>query len=511
MNTSQDTLVIKLKSEIQSLSSEVTYLKEQISWFQRQIFGRRSEKIVKCLNDNVIYPQAFREWYEAEGKKEEELKKLQTLEEKSIAAHTRVIQKKDSLDKISYPDNLPVERIELDVTETKKVCQITGKPLVKIGEEVSRKLAHKPGCYFIKEYVRPKYSLSEEEGIITAEMPDSIIPKCRVDESLLAEILTDKFADHLPHNRISDRMSRDGIKISRQLLSQWTVRIGQELKPLYDVMRLKILESKNVFADESPVEMLDPGKGKTHQAYMWILAGGCERDPPYRIYQFHTTRKHENAIELIGDYKGVLHSDKYGAYEVLANRKQLIWCPCWSHIRRKFENAESGDPKFRAWVLEKIQELFVMEQEAWELSPEERVKIRREKEEPVIDELIKNIKDLLVIGKLLPKSKFREALGYFYGLIPHLKNYINHPWARLDNNVAERAVRPLAVGRKNWLFVGSPKGGESAAVIFSLIQTCRALKINPRDYLEDIFRKIMGYPHSKIEDLLPDNWAKSRI
>ena len=232
-------------------------------------------------------------------------------------------------------------------------------------------------------------------------------------------------------------------------------------------------------------------------------------DPPYRIYNFRTDRRHSNAVDLLKEYKGVLHSDKYGAYEALANRKQFTWCPCWAHIRRKFIEAESGDPTFRQWVLRKIKYLFMFERVAWARSEEERLRIRQKKELPIIEELITAIKDKLVNGKILPKSKLKEAIGYFCGLIPYLKNYTQHAWARLDNNVAERAVRPLAIGRKNWLFVGSEDGGEAAAVIFTLIQSCRAVGVNPREYLEDIMRRLMSHNSQKLNELLPDQWLKN--
>ena len=205
-----------------------------------------------------------------------------------------------------------------------------------------------------------------------------------------------------------------------------------------------------------------------------------------------------------------MHSDKYGAYVKLAERKDIIWCPCWAHIRRKFFEAESGDILFREWVLGEIQNLFKLEETAWLLSEEERLKIRKEKEEPIIDELINKIKDKLINGKVLPKSKFREALGYFCSLIPYLKNYLKHPFARLDNNVAERSIRPIALDRKNWLFFGSSEGGEAGAVILSLVQTCKSLGIDPRKYLEDILRRIMSHNSQKLYELLPDQWKLNR-
>jgi transposase len=192
----------------------------------------------------------------------------------------------------------------------------------------------------------------------------------------------------------------------------------------------------------------------------------------------------------------------------MAAKKQMIWCPCFSHIRRKFFEASEGE--FRDWVLMKIWHLFLLERVAWARSEDERLKIRQEKEILLIDELIKEIKGKLYEGKILPKSKLGESIRYFCGLIPYLKNYTKYPFARLDNNVAERAVRPIALGRKNWLFFGSVEGGESGAVIFSLVQTCRGLGINPRDYLEDVLRRFMSHPANRLEELLPDQWVKSR-
>src|SRR3972149_12282311 len=184
------------------------------------------------------------------------------------------------------------------------------------------------------------------------------------------------------------------------------------------------------------------------------------------------------------------------------------WCPCYGHMRRKFFEVEAGDPYFRDWMLRSFCQVFDLEQHAWQQAPEERLLIRQEQEVPIIDEMIEKVKNRLIDGKLLPKSKFKEALGYFASLTPYLKNYTLYPNARLDNNVAERALRPLAIGRKNWLFFGSANGGQAAAVLLSLVQTCRGLNINPRVYLEDLFRRFMDHPANRLEELLPDVWKQ---
>lgn len=315
-------------------------------------------------------------------------------------------------------------------------------------------------------------------------------------------------ADHLPLYRVAEIFKREGIMISRKLLSQWVVRSAMALKPLYNEMLKRVLASKNIFIDETPVKLWEAVKCK--QAYMWVVVGGCEANPAYRIYEFKENRCHDNVLDILKDYRGGLHSDKYAAYQKLAERKIITWFPCFSHIRRKFFEAEAGDAILRKWVLRKIRYLFMLERVAWARSPEERLRIRQEKEVPIIDELIDKIKAKLVDGKILPKSKLKEAIGYFCGLIPYLKNYTKDAFGRLDNNVAERAVRPLAIGRKNWLFFGSPDGGEAGAILFSLVQTCRGLSINPREYLEDVMRRIMGHNSQKLYELLPDEWLKSR-
>ena len=489
--TSRDEKIIHLDNKIHNLE-------EQLEWFKRQIFGKRSERVVADLDAQQMTFDGF------ENPSSEKKKK------KPVAAHERSKPNRDGKDKISLPDDLPVKTTILDISEDEKVCQETGQALVQIGVEVSHKLAHEPGSYYIKEIIRPKYAhpQKEENGILTADLPDCLLPKCRADESLLAEIITKKFADHLPLYRIAEILKREGIGISRKLLSQWVVRSAIALKPLYNEMSERVLASENIYIDEAPVKLWETEKCK--QAYMWVVVGGCEANPAYRIYEFKQDRCHHNVLDILKDYRGGLHSDKYAGYQRLAEQKIITWFPCFSHIRRKFFEAEAGDPVFRQWVLRKIRYLFMLERVAWVRSPAERLKIRQEKEIPIIDELIAKIKGKLVDGKILPKSKLKEAIGYFCGLIPYLKNYTKDAFARLDNNVAERAVRPLAIGRKNWLFFGSPDGGEAGAILFSLVQTCRGLGINPREYLEDVMRRIMGHNSQRLYELLPDEWLKSR-
>jgi len=307
-----------LSNKNTSLHNEVTFLKEQLEWFRRQVFGQKSEKIIAKPNGNQLFFDGF-------DKVDAPQEETQT-----IRTHKRKKAKRNGQDSIQIPDDLPVERIVLDIPEDEKICKETGKPLVKIGEAISRKLAHRPGSFYIKEIVRPKYALPKgsKEGILCADLPDSILFRCLADESLLSEILVRKFADHAPLYRTEEIFGREGIKITRQLLSQWVVKVGIALEPLYIAMNKAILENDCLYIDESPVSLLKPGKGKTQKAYMWVMAGGASADPPYRIYSFQKDRRHCHAEELLADYQGVFHSDKYGAYEALSKKQGLIWCPC---------------------------------------------------------------------------------------------------------------------------------------------------------------------------------------
>ena len=489
------------KAELENarISAEYTRVKEQLEWLLRQVFGKKSERVVSDLNETQLEFEGF--FVEPVAPSEDAPNPL------PLPRRRRASKGKDA---IKLPLDLPVETIILDIPEKDKICKKTGLPLVKIGEEVTHKLAYKPGSYFVKEIIRYKYANpnQEDQGILCPELPSTIFPKCRADDSFLADILVRKYADHLPLYRISEILGRENIEISRKLLSQWVMHCGASLVPLYNEMVSKVLLSGNIYVDESPINV-QVAKG-VQKGYMWVIVGGNEADPPYRIYSFAADRCHNHIFEILKDYTGVLHSDKYRAYETLSKKDEIIWNPCWTHIRRYFFEVESGDLEFCKWVIRKIRYLYMLEKVAWNRSPEERLKIRQEKAIPIIDELIEKITKRVVKADYLPKSKFSKALNYFMGLIPHLKNYTKHANSRIDNNIAERAIRPLAIGRKNWLFFGSLDAGQYSAVIFSLIQTCRGLKINPREYLEDIFRKLLDHNSQKLDELLPDQWLLAR-
>ncbi len=496
-----ETILHQKDQRITMLEGELGVLKEQLAWLKKQIFGVKSERFIDLESQPLLDFGSVSPSPQPEPEKQE------------IRYNRKKPSKNRGSDTIAFPDNLPVRRVELDVKPEDKICPETGQPLVCIGTEISRKLGRTAEQFFILEYVRPKYASKSapELGVVTAPLPDAVISRCPADESLLAYILTSKFADHLPLYRQVEILQRANIKISRQTLSKWVLTLGAALSPIYDVMKEQVLASEAIFSDETSIMLQVRGKSRCQKAFMWIYVGGGGSDPPYRFFEFCLNRNHEHPLKTLKHYKGFLHSDKYGAYEKLALEKGIVWCPCMAHVRRYFVEADGGtDKELLRRILRKIRHLFMLERVAWKRSAEDRLRIRDENEKPILEQLTQMVQERILAGGLLPRSSFAKALYYYQGLAPYLQNYLKHPDARLDNNVSERGIRPLTIGRKNWLFFGSEDGGRAAATILSLVQTCRNLSINPQEYLEDVLRRIMGHPAKRIIELLPDKWLAAK-
>jgi len=490
-----------LQAQNKALQEVVTQLQWQVKQLQKKIFGKSSERFVDD-------PQPF-----FPGLEPTPISMEQACEEEvvQVPAHEKKKAKSTPKNTITYPDDLPVDRQIIDLPEEQKIDPKTGESLVCIGEEITRRLCKKSASYLIKEIVRKKYALSSnpDAGIRIADKPESLLNRCQAHESLLADIVVNKYCNHIPLYRQSEMLTRDKIFISRQTLSGYMIKIGQILAPLHSLLQQEILASGNIFIDETPIDVLCPGKGKTHQGYMLVIAGGSSLNPALRVYHFLPDRKHAHFEEIFKDYQGVFHSDDYGVYEKMAKQDGVIWSPCMAHVRRPFFEAEAGDKAFREEVLKDIQHLFAIEEKVKDLPPEERVQIREQEAVPVLEALIEKNKKKLTEGTFLPKFKMTQAIKYLLRLSPYLKNYITNPYARIDNNVAERALKHVVIGRKNWLFVGGEDGGESSAVLYSLAQSCRALNINPLEYFEDVFLRFQSHPANRLRELLPHNWKKN--
>ncbi len=316
----------------------------------------------------------------------------------------------------------------------------------------------------------------------------------------------------MPIYRIQEKLAAHDIKVTRQTLSSLIMNIGLKLTPIYDQMRDNLFKSGYLFTDDTAVNMLDPGNGKTKTTRIWIYSCANPNAPPYQIYSFSPDRSHFYPTNFLKNFEGVIHADAYDAYVKLdADESSCIdRAACWCHARRYFEEVKSIDLKLRDNVLRKIRYLFMFERLAWKADSQTRLKIRQEHELKIIDEIFTMLREKVVEGTLLPKSNLAKAIGYMLKYENNFRLYLNDPNIRMENNTAERGLRKVVLGRKNWLFFGSKRAGEAAAVIYSLIQTCRTMGIEPFEYMTDIFKRLMTHQNNRLFELLPDKWAEAR-
>lgn len=492
----------KLENENTAFKKEIKRLKEQITYLKRMMFGKKKETIIS--DDTPLLPNF--EMPDPDSVEEEE-------EEEEIIIK-RKKKKRKPFTHFDFPENAPREEIIFDLSEEEK----TG--LVYIGSDKVEKLGYRPGSYFVKVLITKKYADPKhpENGVLVPEKPLPAIQGSRVDESMLAYLLISKYCDHLPLNRLEGIVSRDGLDIGRQTLSSWAHKSGALLQPLVDLHFEIIMSHKAVFTDDTTIPVQVKGAGKTKTGRIWVYASGGGADPPLVYYQFTHDRKEEHTLNKFKNFQGAFHSDAFSAYEKLATRDGVTWLPCWAHARRKFFDCITSDP-IKMNILEKINNLFEKEQEAWAIDnidgytdsdkAEERLTFRNENCKPIVDEIFLEIRNALKTGKYMPKDSLTLAMGYLMKREKYFKNFLTNSDARIDNNVSERNIKPLTLGRKNWLFVGSDNGGNTTACILSLVQTCKNLKINPREYLEDVLRRINNTPKEKLIELLPQNWKNN--
>lgn len=501
-----------LTTKVDNLNNKIKILQEQLELLRRDKFGQKREKLPVDLGD-FLGLDFGKELIEDEDSNPVEMKTVK-----------RPVKNRKKQDYAKFLKGLPREEEVFDLPEHEK------EGLVCIGQDEFERLAVKPAQYYVKVRIIKKYVIAEspKAGVITAYLPKPAIPGSFFDESFYSKLLVMKFADHLPLYRLEGIFNRDGLNLSRQTMSKTILRLADILKPLVARLRTVIIESQRVFADETVVKMLQKEKCKT--TYFWILVGDDEKcrqlkrsseaSPPLVYYQFFPDRKHENANTLLGDgYAGKLHSDAYGAYENL-DTKGLIWQPCWAHARRKFFDATSAYP-FRNEIIQLFDELFEQEKSYWEINLQDdwtdadKLKSKREHREtkcqPIVDAIFEKAKDFLFKGKWIRGEKIVKACEYLLSREQSFRNFLTHHDLRIDNNVSERNIRPLTIGRKNWMFVGNERGGEATGIVCSLIQTCRNLQINPQEYLEDVLCRINNTSSEDLDTLLPQNWKKNKI
>ena len=494
----------ELTRKLQSTQQQLRTLQHQVEQLLKRLYGRRSERFdpnqLRIFNDKQLI---------------EAIEGEQSGCGVEIPDQVTVIKKKRSIKaRCKHPGRIPIpehlERVEiiLDIPEEKKICPKTGKPLKQIGWEVSEKLEYRPGRLFVNVYKRPKYVspdpvVSEDLGIVTAPMPDHPIEKCKADVGLLSQIIVSKFADHLPLYRQDGIFEREGVTIPRSTQTSWLLQCHEAIAPLGETLKQVVLKSGYLFTDDTPIPLQAKGYGKVKKGRLWVYVRGGP-GPPLAVYDFSPDRSKRRPLDFLGNYRGYIHADAYSGYDELFERDGVIEVGCWVHTRRKFDEALSSRPKEATEILSRIGQLYRVESACKEMEPEDRCEYRQIHAKPIIDRLFKRLEEL--ICETTPSEPLRKAINYALNQKEALYRYLNDGWLKPDNNTAENAIRPLALGRKNWLFAGSERGGKAAALYYSLIESCKACDVNPWEYLNDVLRRIMSHPINRLRELLPDQW-----
>ena len=478
-----------LKSVIADHQTQIAQLEQRIRLLNLIIYGPKSEKKPRTGQE-----QQLSLFDEAEQTAEEQ--KPQTFEEACAPASTRRKRGRRPI-----PADLPRVEIIHDLPESEKACSC-GACLVRIGEEVSEKLDIVPAKIQVIRHIRPKYACRTCEGVEddgptvkTAPMPPQIIPQGIVTPGLLAHVAVAKYADALPLYRQEDQFSRLGLDISRGTLAGWMIRVAKACEPLIDMIIEEIRSGPIVNMDETTVQVLaEPGRANTTKSFMWVARGGTPGKPVV-LFRYHPTRAGSVAAEILGDFKGYLQTDGYSGYEALGEREGLRHLGCLAHVRRKFVEVEkSAGKKAKGGtahaVIDLIGKLYGVEHHAekQQLNPEQIKVLRAEKSRPILDKL-KALLDARA-ATTPPKSLLGKAIGYALKQWDRLVVYLEDGWLRPDNNLAENAIRPFAVGRKNWLFSGHPRGADASAAIYSLIETAKANGLEPYRYLRHLFEHL---------------------
>jgi transposase len=375
----------------------------------------------------------------------------------------------------------------------------------KIGEEVTEVLEYKPGKLFVQRYVRPKYVLPEDKGIVIGLLPSLPIPRGNAGPGLIAHIEVSKYIDHLPFHRQAQQFKREGVVLAESTINGWHVGGCKLILPLYQLLKSEVLKSNYLMADETPIPVLTEDKpGATHKGYIWVYY-----DPLRRIvlFDYRKSRSREGPLEILKDFHGKLQTDGYEAYTIFEKIKDIILLACMAHARRKFKEAADNDKDRAEHMLKLMQGLYAIERKAREadMSHEERYALRQEESLPILKEMENWMKENII--QVLPKSAIGKAIAYTLKLWPRLIRYADDGRCEIDNNLIENAIRPVALGRKNYLFAGSHEGAERAAMMYSFMGCCKMNQVEPFAWLRDTLTRL---PDTKISDIggfLPNNWA----
>jgi len=480
----KDTLIEKKDAIIEKLKNELLILR-------RKLFGHTSERYIKEDPDQLkldfggqdILPE------EVEASKE-----------------TIVYERKRRKEHPEHPVRQPLPS---DLERREEIIEPSPIPEGSkcMGEEVTEILEYIPGTFYVRRIVRKKYALPQETGVIIGELPSLPLPKSNAGASLLAHLLVSKYQDHLPFYRQIEIFRRQGISLAPATVNGWFSAAVDLLEPLYNALKKDILSSDYVQIDETTIPVMDKDHpGATRKGYHWII-----RAPEMRKLYFHYdegSRAQRVAVDILKDFKGAVQSDGYGAYDIYENKRNVLLLGCWAHARRKFSDALKNDPQRAAFALEQIQLLYRLERKAEDenMTKEQIEELRKTQAYPLMREFEKWLDKNY--SQVLPKSQIGQAISYTFNIYPRLVRYVIDGRYKIDNNGVENGVRPLALGRKNYMFCGNHEAANRTAIIYSLLGTCKINNVNPTEWLTDVFNRIQDCKMNDLHQLMPDNWRK---
>ena len=405
------------------------------------------------------------------------------------------------------PKDLPRRRIEHPVPAEELCCPDCGKTRERFSEEVSEQLDYVPASLFVVEHVRPKYVCKScAAHVVIADKPTQPIEKGLAGPGLLAQVIVSKYGDHLPLYRLERIFKRHGLKISRSTTCGWMAQCAELLKPLYSLMTEQIRHSKVIHTDDTVLPVQDRQRDRTRQGRVWVYVG--DRNHPYTVFDYTPNRSRDGPIKWLDSFSGYLQADAYSGYDVIyqsgTSAGPVVEVACWAHTRRKFFESRLTAPGPAHTAMAWIQKLYAIETQIKDLDATERCQVRKEQALPLLQSL--RVWLIEQQSQNLPKSPVGQAISYTMGNWEALVRYTTDGDLAIDNNVAERAIKPLVIGRKNYLFAGSDNGGRTAAVLYSLVCSCQQNDIDPFVYLRDVISRISDHPMKQLDQLLPDRW-----
>ncbi len=501
-------IIVEQNAIIETLQNQhktaIAELQNQLDWFRRQVFGEKSERFIDPSPDTLMLPG-----FDTAPANEPQP------ETASINYERRKHRNQTGWQK--FPDDLPREEIIIKLPAAERIGP-AGQELKLIGYDVFERLAWR-SSYFVKVFKREKYADPNNAtvGVVTAPHPgdalDSKTGKSKFDASFISQMVTEKCLDYLPLYRQQERLARVGIEVNRSTLCRLFGGVAELLTPLYERNIELILNSEIIHADESSMRMQDPGTGKCKKAYLWCRMTGI--GPPIVAFAFDLSRSGESAKKYLGEYQGTVISDQYDAYIQLENDEKcnLELAGCWAHVRRYFENALNAYPSEAEKMLKLIRQLYMTERQAKENAAERgtekvlfecRQKLRAKISRDVVDRIFDECDRLKLNNE--PSSLIYKAANYAAKARTRLCRFLSNPKINIDNNPAENAIRPIALGRKNYLFAGNETGGQNLAMLLSLLVTCKQNKKNPQAWLEYVLTHLQTTPAQNIDILLPQNF-----